>query len=84
MRDSFRIGNGNITTMEQVTPVYISYASLELPMNEEIFNQEIQDYKIFFESDEITPIRFVPKSAMVQKTSQYYFLKVDVKIPRNA
>lgn len=83
MIDRFRIGNGEATTMTSAPSVYISYAALGLPMNEEFFNEEIQKYKIYYESREITQIRFKPKSVRSQVTSEYYFIKVDVKIPRD-
>ena len=84
MIDQFRIGDGEITSVSQVKPVYFKYEDLGLSMTEGFFNEEIQKFQVFYESDEITPIRFKPKSARVQKTSEYYFLKVDVKIPRNS
>ena len=82
MIDKFRVGDGERTTTSKVPPIYFSYSELGLPMSEEFFNEEIEKYNVYYATTEVTPIQFKPASFKKQATSNYYFLKADIKIPR--
>ena len=82
MVDEFRIGNGIQTTVNEVSPVYFTYTQLGLVMTEAFFNEETQKYEVFYKSTEVPPICFTPDSYKKQETSNYYFLNLEVKLPR--
>ena len=83
--DRFRIGDGNRTTEDDALPVYRGYTTeCEYPLNEERFNQikNVLHATIFETSQELKDIVFTPEVTPKQATSKYYFLKLDIKIPR--
>lgn len=83
MIDTFRIGDGELTTTGTVRPVYVKYSDLGFEMDEDFFYSELDEFNVYYEAKEIPNIQFRPKSIKGQDTSDYYFLKVEVKIPRS-
>lgn len=79
----FRIGTGERATDEDAPPVYRSYLECGIEMTPEKY-QEIKNkgYRIFQIDSLLKNIRFTPRVTPTQVTSEYYFLKLEVKIPR--
>ena len=81
--DSFMIGNGERVTDETSKPVYRNYlADCEIVMTQELFDEVTKKFKIYYETETLKNIVFTPKDVLKQTTSNYYFLHLDVKIPR--
>ena len=80
---SFCIGNGETVDEDNSTPVYREYYNdCEITMTRELFNELIQQYKIYYETNLLKNIVFTPKEVLDQSTSDYYFCQLDVKFPR--
>lgn len=79
----FRIGSGEKTTDDDAPPVYRSYLECGIDMNAEKY-QEIKNkgYRIYQIDSLLKNIRFTPRVTPSQVTSEYYFLKLELKIPR--
>lgn len=81
--DGFMIGNGERVTDETSKPIYRNYLTdCGIEMTEELFNEITKKFKIFYETELLKNIVFTPKDVLKQTTSNYYFLHLDVKIPR--
>lgn len=83
--EQFPIGDGNRTTDEDAPPVYRGYRTqCEIDVTEEVFNEikNVKGFAIFQTSKMLKDIQFTPEVTPKQATSKYYFLKLDVKIPR--
>ena len=79
----FRIGSGERTTDEDAPPVYRSYTECGIDVNIEEYEEiKAKGYLIYQIDSLLKNIRFTPKVTPTQVTSEYYFLKLDVKIPR--
>lgn len=82
--DAFMIGNGEKVTEETSKPVYRNYFSdCGIVMTEELFEEITRKFKIYYETTLLKNIQFIPKKVLNQTTSNYYFLHLDVKIPRS-
>jgi len=80
----FRIGSGEKTTDEDAPPVYRSYTECGIEMNPEKYEEIAgKGYRIYQIDSLLKNIRFTPKVTPAQVTSEYYFLKLEVKIPRH-
>lgn len=51
-------------------------------MTEELFNQIVLRYKIYFATTDLKDIIFTPKTVLPQGMSDYYFTHLQVKFPR--
>lgn len=81
--DAFMIGNGERVTEETSKPVYRNYLlDCGIVMTKELFEEITKRFKIYYETTLLKNIQFVPKKVLTQTTSKYYFLHLDVKIPR--
>lgn len=65
-------------------PIYRSYpldCEIEIK-TPEAFNEQASKYNIYIETEKLKPLVFTPKTQPLQTTSDYYFMKLDFKIPR--
>ena len=80
----FRIGDGEKTTDETATPVYRDYyTDCDIEMTAELFRQISRKFNIYFSTTILRNIQFTPKTQIPQTSSNYYFLHLDIKFPRN-
>ena len=80
----FPISNCELVDEDDSKPVYRSYP-LDCEMvidNPQAFNEQAAKYKIYIETERLKPLVFTPKTQPLQSTSDYYFMKLDFKIPR--
>lgn len=82
--DRFRISDGEKTTDETATPIYRDYyGDCEIVMTPELFREISRKFNIYFSTTVLKNIQFTPKTAPIQTSSNYYFLHLDLKFPRN-
>lgn len=80
----FRIGSGERTTDEDAPPVYRSYTECGIDVDSEEYEEITNKGYCIYQIDSLLKnIRFTPQVSPAQVTSEYYFLKLEVKIPRD-
>lgn len=80
----FPISNNEPIDEDNSSPIYRSYP-LECEMvidSPDAFNEQAAKYKIYVETERLKPLVFTPKTQPLQTTSDYYFMKLDFKVPR--
>ena len=81
--DKFPIGDGERVDEDDTVPVYRSYPDCEINIDSKSTFDEINEkYTIFVQTQELKNLEFTPKVAPKQALSNYYFLRLDFKIPR--
>lgn len=81
--DDYTIGDGLRTTDEDAVTVYRNYAECGIIMDKEKFDEINQHFVIYEESSSLGDIIITPETVPRQTTSDYYFMKLQVKIPRS-
>ena len=82
--EHFNIGDGVKTTDEDAMPVYRGYDECGITMTRDLFREIVEHYNIYEETTLLKDIQFTPRVSPVQTTTKYYFLRLDVKFPRNS
>ena len=81
--NGFMIGDGERTTEDAAKPVYRDYEiDCGIVMTQALFDEISAKFKIYYETESLKNIIFTPKTVLKQTSSNYYFLHLDVKIPR--
>lgn len=81
--DRFRIGNGQKVSESAAYPVYRSYlkdCGMELDKDE--WTRQASEWSIYYPSNSLSPVKFTPKAQPAQTSTNWYFLMLDLKIPR--
>lgn len=81
--EGYMIGNGERVTDETSKPVYRNYAECGIIMDQAMFDQITEHFKVYYETEVLKNIVFTPRNVLKQTSSNYYFLHLDIKIPRN-
>ena len=79
----FRIGDGNIVAIDEAPSVYRGYAEdCGITMTEEIFEEQSELFTIYQETNLLSDVVFTPETVVTQDLSDYYFCRLEMKIPR--
>lgn len=79
--ERFRIGDGEKVSEEQAVPVYRAYDECGILMTQQLFKEIVRECVIYEETTLLKDIQFTPHNVPKQTMSNYYFAKLDVKIP---
>ena len=81
--DRYRIGNGEKYILSDDPVVYRGYSKdCDITMTEERFEEDSEDYTIYFATNLLSDISFTPETYTKQDMSDYYFTTLDVRLPR--
>lgn len=81
--EKFPIGNGERVDEDDSVAVYRSYPECGIEIStKEQFDNIAAKYNMFIQTELLKNLVFTPKVAPKQALSNYYFLKLDFKIPR--
>lgn len=84
-KERFPIGDGNRVDEDNTVPVYRSYKDCGIPIMTRAEFDEItgvKKYNVYLETETLKPLQFTPLTVPIQPLSDYYFLRLDFKIPR--
>ena len=81
--DRFPIGDCERVDEDDTIPIYRSYPDCEINIDSKsVFDEINEKYTIFVQTQELKNLEFTPNIAPKQALSNYYFLRLDFKIPR--